>query len=521
MADAEDLSSKFEKLRMQAEELIRQQGQRPGNSSSSAMLDLIQAIKSYQAELEAKNQELRQAHQALAKLQEEYKALYEFAPCAYVTLDSNAMITRANLAAVRLLGEDKGNLLNADFSQILAPGQAGQFQAVLVKARETGERQCMEAGLKAGNEFSPWARLIIEADQDPERAGLQWRMALVDITARKQTEAALRKSREDYETLLVNPQHISAYKEIIGKSPSMREILTLVQRLASVNTTVLITGESGTGKELIANALHGAGRRADGPLVKVNCSALSESLLESELFGHVRGAFTGATARKAGRIESAEGGSLFLDEIGDISPSLQLKLLRFLQEKQFERVGEAKTLNADVRIIAATNADLSLKVKNGLFREDLYYRLKVIEIYVPPLRERSEDIPLFVRHFCRHFGKSFNKPISGVSDGVMRIFMEYQWPGNVRELKHALEHGVLLCPDEEIEVCHLPKELASPADHAFTGWPAGIKIDREVLLQALHDTSGNKAAAARKLGISRRTMYRKLHEFGLMGNARL
>jgi PAS domain S-box-containing protein len=236
------------------------------------------------------------------------------------------------------------------------------------------------------------------------------------------------------------------FRNIIGKSRPMQRVYNMIRKLVDVDSTVLITGESGVGKECVMEALHFSGYRSSGPLCRVNCSALSEDLLDSELFGHVKGAFTGAHKDKMGRFETAHQGTLFLDEIGEISHRIQLKLLRILETKSFERVGSSKTISVDVRIISATNADLALKVQQGEFRKDLYYRLKVLNIYVPPLRERKNDIPLLVDYFCRHFSSEFKKEILRVSDQVMRIFMTYDWPGNVRELKHALEHGCLLSP---------------------------------------------------------------------------
>jgi len=335
-----------------------------------------------------------------------------------------------------------------------------------------------------------------------------------DITEKIELEQALQESKESYEQLLLSTQKVNSYRNIIGKSEQMRQIYSLIQQLANVDTTILITGESGTGKELILEALHYSGNRAKGPLIKVNCSALSENLLESELFGHVRGAFTGAIHSKKGRIEAAEGGTLFLDEIGDISANLQLKLLRFLQEKNFERVGDVKTLSADVRIVAATNADLYQKVKEGSFRSDLYYRLKVIPICVPPLRERQEDIPLLVNYFCQRFSQTFNKKISGVSDEVMRFFIKHSWPGNIRELEHILECACIFCPGGEIRLEHLPeKEINQDINimkHLFKK-----KIGKEELIDALKKAKGNKSSAAKLLGVSRRTLYRKLSKYNI------
>ncbi len=302
---------------------------------------------------------------------------------------------------------------------------------------------------------------------------------------------------------------------IIGTSDKMQGIFSLIDTLADVESTVLITGESGTGKEMVTEALHYKGNRRGKSLVKVNCSALSENLLESELFGHVKGAFTGAIKDKEGRFQKAEGGTIFLDEIADISPAIQGKLLRVLQEKEFERVGDSSPVRADVRLIAATNQDLYKKVKDGSFREDLYFRLKVMILSMPPLRERKEDIPLLVSHFIKKFNKKFTKDIRAVSETVERAFMVYPWPGNVRELEHALEHAFILCHQPVISIEHLPNDLKNfKADGAST-----LKVSEvdapELVLQALQKTDWNKAKAARMLGVSRRTIYRKMEEFNI------
>jgi|WetSurMetagenome_2_1015567.scaffolds.fasta_scaffold00250_18 sigma-54 dependent transcriptional regulator, acetoin dehydrogenase operon transcriptional activator AcoR len=305
----------------------------------------------------------------------------------------------------------------------------------------------------------------------------------------------------------------SGYKNIIGKSSVMQEVYRVMDLLADVETTLLVTGESGTGKELIAEALHYGGSRANGPLIKVNCAALAENLLESELFGHVRGAFTGAVQDKIGRFEAAEGGTLFLDEVGDIPLSTQLKLLRVLERKEYERVGDSKTMKADVRVITATNVDLQKKIRQGLFREDVYYRLKVMTIQLPPLRDRSEDIPVLCQHFVNLLNFEYEKNISRVSDEVMRIFMGYQWPGNIREMRHTLEHAFILCPAGEIRTEHLPRDF-----NRFQGAPAPndlryrTKVDRESIIEAINSAGGNKAKAARQLGIDRRTLYRNLEK---------
>ena len=302
----------------------------------------------------------------------------------------------------------------------------------------------------------------------------------------------------------------AGYKNIIGKSRSMQEVYGVLDLLTDVETTVLITGESGTGKELTAEALHYGGQRAKRPLVKVNCAALAENLLESELFGHVRGAFTGAIKDKIGRFEAAEGGTLFLDEIGDISLSTQLKLLRVLERKEYERVGDSRTLKADVRVVTATNVDLQKRIRQGLFREDLYYRLKVMEIHLPPLREREQDIPLLCQHFINKLNIDYDKNVLRVSDEVMRLFMNHSWPGNVRELRHTLEHAFILCPGGEIGPQHLPRDFVGTTGGRSDHIKHKRKISLDAIIDSLARNGGNKAKTARQLGIDRRTLYRNL-----------
>ncbi|MDH3997711.1 MAG: sigma 54-interacting transcriptional regulator [Desulfuromonadales bacterium] len=315
-----------------------------------------------------------------------------------------------------------------------------------------------------------------------------------------------------------------SYHSIIGKSEEMQKVFTLLERTSELDVNMLICGESGTGKELIAEAIHYASRRAAGPLVKVNCAALTESLLESELFGHVRGSFTGAVKDRVGRCQAAEGGTLFLDEIGDISPQFQAKLLRFLEQKEFERIGESKSRKADVRVVAATNRDLSAKVKVREFREDLFFRLKGVLVQLPSLGERVDDIPLLASHFVHVFRKSLNKNIESISEEVTKLFLEYPWPGNVRELKSAIHYACALCPEEVIQKEHLPPELfaetaleklsrrkmdASNAEQLSQG------SDKESILAMLENTDWNKAKAARRLGVSRATLYAKLSKYGI------
>ena len=304
------------------------------------------------------------------------------------------------------------------------------------------------------------------------------------------------------------------FEHIVGRSEAVQAMFGLIENLAEVDTTVLITGESGTGKELVAEALHYRSSRRDGTLVKVNCAALPENLLESELFGHLKGSFTGALRDKIGRFEQADGGTIFLDEIGDISPALQVRLLRVLQNKEIEKVGGTGTIKVDVRIVAATNQDLLRKVREEEFREDLYYRLRVVQIPMPPLRDRREDIPLLIDHFVNLYNQRFKRNISGLSESALVQMTRYDWPGNIRELQHAIEHAFVICRQDVVDVCHLPPELR---ELQLSAQDEDSEPDDELvrLTAALEKTGWNKSRAARVLGVSRRTIYRKMEELGI------
>lgn len=303
---------------------------------------------------------------------------------------------------------------------------------------------------------------------------------------------------------------------LVGKSKKIKEILGVVERVASTKATVLIEGESGTGKELVANVIHYNSAVSDGPFVKVNCSALAEGVLESELFGHERGAFTGALYMKKGRFELADGGTLFLDEIGDLPPSIQIKLLRFLQESEFERVGGTKTLKVDVRIISATNKNLEELVKDEKFREDLFYRLKVVSIDVPPLRDRKDDIPLIIDHHLKRFAEIHNKPVKSIAPDAMKMIKSYSWPGNIRELMNCLESAVVMSLGDQITVDNLPQFLSmKPVKHTGGRSPVNLyEVEKRTILDALNKSRGNKTEASKILGIGLRTLYRKLEQYG-------
>jgi DNA-binding NtrC family response regulator len=307
-----------------------------------------------------------------------------------------------------------------------------------------------------------------------------------------------------------------APSNMIGSSPPMQRVFEITDQVAPSKATVLITGESGTGKELVANAIHARSPRANGPFVKLHCAALAETLLESELFGHERGAFTGAMARKDGRFSLADGGTLFLDEIGEISPAVQVKLLRVLQEHEFERVGGTQTIKVDVRIIAATNRNLVEEVKNGRFREDLYYRLNVVTIDMPPLRDRKSDIPALSKFFLDRYAKDNGKPIDSFAPQTLELLMSYDWPGNVRELENAIERAVVLTTGPAVEPRNLPPNVRPTLRP--TGMPpipgsTLADIERYAILETLKVTGGSTSKAADMLGISVRTIQYRLHDY--------
>ena len=307
---------------------------------------------------------------------------------------------------------------------------------------------------------------------------------------------------------------------VIGESGRMQEVLSLVRRVAASDATVLIRGESGTGKELIAKAIHYASRRAAGPLVRVNCAALPETLLEPELFGHEKGAFTGAQAARRGRFELAHGGSLFLDEIGDLPLHLQVKLLRVLQEREIERVGSSRPIPVDVRLLAATHRDLEALVKAGTFRDDLYYRINVVTLAVPPLRERREDIPLLLDHFLVKFARANGKTIRGFTREARDTLLRYDYPGNVRELENLMERAVVLTRDEVIGLADLPLSVreTEPESGEATGLPAAVEgLERRMIRDALAYADGVQTRAAEALGISERVLRYKLRKYGLGG----
>lgn len=337
------------------------------------------------------------------------------------------------------------------------------------------------------------------------------RPLLVRSVTRAQEKAALRAENQ---ALRAELEAVASERSLIGNSAAMRRVLDTIAQVAPASTTILVQGESGTGKELVARAIHRQSRRPRGPFVAINCAAIPATLLESELFGHERGAFTGAFARREGRFKLADNGTLFLDEIADLDPMMQAKLLRVLQEGEFERLGGTQTLKVDARVIASANKPLLERVRQGAFREDLYYRLNVITITMPPLRERIEDVPLLAQHFLARFADKNRKDVRTISREAMELLMAHDWPGNVRELENTLEHAVVLSRGDTVRVEDLPDLVASDtsAKQYLTiqlGTPLD-EIEQQVIQQTLRITKGNKRLAAQLLGIATRTVYRKV-----------
>jgi PAS domain S-box-containing protein len=457
------------------------------------LLKITQQALRYKAVLDEKDRLEAEEEKHRVNLETIFASVQE----GIITVDEQMRVMKFNTAFKNIFGLSGQDITGKRFDEL--PNKCLQdFRKFLIDTLKTQKEikafrwECLPDGLN---------RLVIDLTCSPLRKsnGLFVGAALVirDIT------------REDFLERKIADRN--QFQDIVGHSEKMKKLYTLLEDLADSSTTVLITGESGTGKELVANAIHRGGQRGSQPFVKVNCGALSDYLLESELFGHVKGAFTGAFQDKLGRFEMADGGSILLDEIGDISPQIQHKLLRVIQEKEFERVGQSKPISVNVRIMASTNRNLKEMVRQEKFRQDLYYRLKVVEVHLPPLCERREDIPLLIHHFINQFNMRFKKDIDGVSDATLRLLQAYHWPGNIRELENMIEHAFVRCRGRTITADHLPMEIHSSAKSLQAEGEKNSATDLQNILRVLKQTDGNKAKAARILGISRRTIYRKLN----------
>ncbi len=405
--------------------------------------------------------------------------------------------------ALEVIEKEKPGIMIAD---LVMPGMDGIELMKRAKAQQPGIEVIIITAYAsiptAITAMKEGAYDYIEKPFCPERAELLVKK-LAEHQELVEENLSLRQRLEDH----------YRFENIIAKSSKMQRVIEVIKVIAKSNATVLITGESGTGKELVARAIHSQSHRRNKPFVAVSCAALPESLLESELFGHEKGSFTGAYAQKKGKFEFANGGTLFLDEVGEMSANIQVHLLRVLEEKEFARVGGNEPIKVDVRVISATNKDLRKAIEKQEFREDLYYRLNVVSIELPPLRERKEDIPLLAEHFLHKFAMENQKEITGFSPEAMEFVLDYDWPGNVRELENAVERAVILAKDSIITIADLPQENLSLA-YSTTPRKKLKEVERDHVLNVLRETGGNYSEAARILGISRMTLYNKAREYG-------
>jgi formate hydrogenlyase transcriptional activator len=447
-----------------------------------------------------------------------FEKLFEFSPDAVVVLDQTGSIVRANAQAEQMFGYDRQEMIGQSV-EILMPER---FRSIHLQHRADynvkPHRRPMGAGLdlfgkrRDGTEFPVDIMLgPVETENGPLVLSV-----IRDLSQKKEAEEALRRSEEEKRYLEEELSTTHHFEEIIGESSGLKRVLKHVEMVAPTDATVLILGETGTGKELIARAIHNLSPRRDRAFVKLNCSAIPAGLLESELFGHEKGAFTGAIAQKIGRLELAHLGTLFLDEIGDLPLELQPKILRALQEKEFERLGSTRTIPVNVRLVAATNRNLAKMVEQREFRSDLYYRLRVFPVEVPPLRERLEDIPLLVKYFVNEHARRMNRHIETIPPETMEALTHWSWPGNVRELENFMERAVILSPGPVLRAPLVELELSPEPDNGPT---ANLHdAEREHILRVLREAKGmisGRGGAAERLGLKRTTLNSKLKKLGI------
>jgi formate hydrogenlyase transcriptional activator len=556
-------------LRRSAEEKLKEVTSGMGDLSEvppENMADLIHELQVHQIELKMQNEELRRTQEELEKGRDQYSHLYDFSPVGYVTLTEKGIIHEANLTLASMLGVERGVLVGKFFSSFVFRDDQDAFYKLRHRLLETDESQSCELRLLKKNEQAFFAGLdcVVVKNRDDDFRFI--RAAVSDITERHLITEALReahdgleqrveertaelrtanaelareieKHRKSEETLRKALSEIEKLKEqleaeniyfrrevkikhqfnqILGQSDSLRHVLFRAEQVAPQNTTVLILGETGTGKELVAAAIHNMSPRKDRPLITVNCAALPANLIESELFGREKGAFTGADTRQIGRFEIAHGSTLCLDEIGELPLDLQVKLLRVIQHNEFERLGSSRTIKVDVRVLATTNRNLEEEVQKGRFRQDLYYRLNVFPITVPPLRQRKEDIPLLVHAFIERYARKMGKKITSVQKGTMKVLQNYRWPGNIRELESTIERAVILCPGP---VFHLADELAISSFSAPSGMKTLEETERNQIFNILLETGWRiegKKGAAEVLGLHPSTLRARMHKLGIV-----
>jgi PAS domain S-box-containing protein len=530
------------KLRSRAEAHLRAAERKgPPVWTETEAQRIVHELQVHQIELEMQNEELRRSRAEVEAGLERYTELYDFAPVGYLTLGRDGTIHQVNLTGARLLGVERARLQARRFGIFIdEPGRAG-FQAFLEKVfASQAKEECETVLLRQA--MGP---LNVHITATVARDGQQCRVMIRDITERKRIGAALQEAHNELERrveertaeLRTALSEIKAMKDrleaeniyfrqeikmrrqfdhIIGQSDGLKYVLYRAEQVAPGDTTVLILGETGTGKELIAAAIHDMSPRKDRPLIAVNCAALPANLIESELFGREKGAFTGADTRQVGRFEIADGSTLCLDEIGELPLEAQAKLLRAIQDKEFERLGSSHTIKVDARILATTNRNLEEEVRKGRFRQDLYYRLNVFPITVPPLRQRKDDIPLLVQAFIERFARKLGKQITSIQKETMKTLKDYPWPGNVRELQSAIERAVILCSGPVLQVAD---KLENSSPRRSSAVRTLEEAERNQIVQILSETRWRiegKDGAAAILGLHPSTLRARMHKLGIL-----
>ncbi|SJZ80703.1 PAS domain S-box-containing protein [Trichlorobacter thiogenes] len=561
-----------DELRHNAEERLRQT---TGNVDSSGPqedpLRTLHQLQVHQIELEMQNEELLRAQDELERSRTIFSELYDFAPVGYVTLDRHGLIQEANLTAARMLGTDRQMLINKPFITFAAdPTDRDLFSRHLTQALQHrdvqrceirllrqdiatifyGQLQSISVGAPKGKNSSilcsiadgtatkelsdqlqkahdSLEQLVSERTRELTSANLQLKQ---EIEERKKAKESLQVAYAEIKTLkdrlqaenIYLKQEASAehsFGEIIGQSKALSQVFLQVEQVAPMNATVLLLGETGTGKGVIARAIHNRSSRKDRPMITVNCTAIPANLFESELFGREKGAFTGAHLRQMGRFELADGGTIFLDEIGEMPLELQCKLLRVIQDGEFERLGSPRTTTVDVRIIAASNRNLEEEIKNGRFREDLFYRLNVFPIMIPPLRQRKEDMPLLVNHFVAKFNKKIGKKIETISKETLHALQEYHWPGNIRELESVIERATITSQGTTLQVLDRFDTFRKPtSESGDIEVKALADLEQEHILQVLQQTGWRiegKNGAAVLLGLNPSTLRARIRKHGI------
>jgi len=460
-----------------------------------------------------------QAETALQVSEKQFRDLYEEAPIAYLSTGVDGKIKRANRHAMEWFGYTEHDLVGRDVLDLVADTAAGKQRAKKVFSQflEGKETEGQEIEMRRANGEAAWASVSLRPIFDQTGRVVASRSMLVNITDRKLAEEAVHELRTENISLQEEINRPFKFKELVGDSTKMQALYNEIELVADTGSTVLIVGETGTGKELIARALHNASSRKDKILVKINCAALPSELIESELFGHEKGAFTGATQQRKGRFELADGGTIFLDEVGELSPQAQAKLLRVLQEQEFERVGGATTIKVDARVMAATNRDLTEMVNEGTFRSDLYYRINVFPLQIPPLRERTTDIPQLARYFLGILGRKFGRSFDDISPESMEKLQLYHWPGNVRELQNIIERAAILAKEHIVEI---GDTSISQLNVASMSTPSGSlgEVERNYILQVLETCNWvveGKHGAAKILDIKPSTLRFRMQKLAI------